>query len=241
MNFSAKVQSVEETPTKRSFSFFEDSPLQSVGNGHNTLSDTYLEHKKSAIAIELEALRKATAKVHMLKSVPERVQTDQTDQTFPTQEAHQKRGGNKLRQKTVAECLKIYCEPTAKAQLYPKAKTPVRTSANGFSHQFVLPKVNNDLMDSIKSDLNKYQKYFVPKSESNGDSVYSKYFSSPGKKFPVTKAPVTSLIPTCDSSSTGNALVKHNVPETPSSDRDYEDDSYFSSIDDKKEGKKLNE
>lgn len=180
MRLSAKTQyqGEEESGRKKNFSFFEDSPLHTIGNGApNALSDTLLEHKKADIANKLEALRKATAKIHLNKNFHPKEQTDEgTDDPFPTQDARQKRGGNKLRKRTVADCLKVYCEPVGKSHMY-KASSQVKTSAHGFAHQFTSSKVNSALMNSIKSDLNKSKKFFVSRSEDNDNQLYSKYFN----------------------------------------------------------------
>lgn len=189
----------------------------------------------------MEALRKATAKVHHLKTQPEQNQVNESEEAvFPVQEARQKRGGNKLRKRTVAECLKVFCEPVGKANLFPKTNAQVKRSANGFSHQFVRSKVNNDLMDSIKSDLNKYQKYFVSKSEENSsDSIYSKYFSSTTKKHkkPPTMTSLVTTAPTALPVSINNTesapLTKQMTPEqscmVEDYDEDFDHDSYFES------------
>lgn len=195
MSCSTRIQlqsDEEESGRKKSFSFFDESPLKPLGNGvPNALSETLLEHKKSDIANKLEALRKATAKIHLNQSFPQKEQPDETaEDAFPTQDGRQKRGGNKLRKRTVADCLKAYCEPLGKSPMYCTASSQVKTSASGFSHQFVNSKVNTDLMDSIKSDLNKSKKFFVSRSEDSDSQVISKYFNQ--SKFAKNKAPACS-------------------------------------------------
>lgn len=216
MSFTARIQlqsDEEESGRKKSFSFFEESPLKSLGNGiPNAISETLLEHKKSDIANKLEVLRKATAKIHQTKNFRQKEQTDESaEDAFPTQEGRQKRGGNKLRKRTVADCLKVYCEPIGKSPMYGKASAQVRTSVNGFSHQFVNSKVNTDLMDSIKSDLNKSKKFFVSRSGDNDSQLYTKYFNQ--TKLAKNKAP---------------SNQSNNVPE-PSVDKEDEEnyDAYF--------------
>lgn len=178
-NIQLQNEEEEESAKKKCYSFFEDSPLKNtVAGAPNVLAENYLESRKAEIANKLEALRKATASVHLNKNRRPKEQTEESDEhTFPAQESRQKRGGNKLRKRAVADCLKAYCEPVGK-QAYTKPSSQVKKSAHGFLHQFVNSKVNSDLMESIKSDLNKTKKYFVSKSDNNESQLYSKYFST---------------------------------------------------------------
>ncbi|KAL5277188.1 hypothetical protein ACFFRR_002421 [Megaselia abdita] len=236
-NFSINMQyqgEEDQSGGKKSFSFFEDSPLQSVGNGtSNALSDTLLEHKKAIIASKLEALRKATAKIHLNKNFPQKDQADESaEESFPTQDGRQKRGGNKLRKRSVADCLKAYCEPVGKSTSYTKGNSQVKTSANGFSHQFTESKVNSDLMDSIKSDLNKSKKFFVSRSEDNDNQVYSKYFSQ-------AKINKTTLPTSCDQSNNMCLMKQPETSEAKTVEKETEEsyDSYFDES--SKDGKEL--
>lgn len=181
------------------------------------MTDTLLEHKKNLIAKELENLRRATAKIHLNKNFPQKEQSDESaDSPFPTQDAKQKRGGNKLRKRDVADCLKAYCEPNGKAQLGSKTGNMVKKSANGFSHQFVNSKVNNDLMDSIRNDLSSSRKYFYSKSEENDSKTYSNYFGNTNK---LSKPkPLTTY---------NTSIMKQPESSDSKADSEYEEDDYY--------------